>query len=142
MSLITSIIFSDGGQEALQEAKHYVQYVSKYVTVHEIVQSYKLYFRRKHETEPTSMRNINFSFSMNTANTMLRGHLEENHADKYVQVFKDNRWTMLLPRMWQMAMGEVSMGPPSEPGSHPCSEFSCQMFLQHIINFIIADNQV
>jgi hypothetical protein len=87
---MTSIIFSGGGREALQEAKHYVQYASKYVTVHEIVQSYKLYFRRKHETEPTSMRNINFSFSVNTANATLCGHLEEHHADEYVQVCKDN----------------------------------------------------
>ena len=138
---MTSIIFSDGGREASQEAKHYVQYVSKYVTVHEIVQSYKLYFRRKHETEPTSMRNINFSFSVNTANTTLCGHLEKHHTDKYVQVCKDNGWRMLLPRMQQMAMGKVSMGLPSEPGSHPHLEFSHQTFLQHIINFVVVDNQ-
>ena len=79
---------------------------------------------------------------MNTANTTLCGHLEKHHAYEYMQICKDNEWRMLLLRMRQMAMGEVSTGPPSEPGSHPCSEFFRQMFLQHIINFIVADDQV
>jgi len=86
------------------------------------------------------MRNINFSFSVNTANATLHGHLEKHHADEYMQVCKDNGWKILLPKMWQMT--EASTGPPSEPGFHTHSEFSRQMFLQHIINFVVADDQV
>ena len=87
------------------------------------------------------MAGTNFTFSVNTSNALLHGHLEKYHTDEYVQVCKDNRWPVLLPKLWQQ-ITKVSIGSSGDPDGWPCPEFSRQTFLCHIINFIVADDQV
>jgi hypothetical protein len=87
------------------------------------------------------MTSTNFTFFVNTSNAPLRGHLEKYHTDEYVQVCKDNRWPALLPKLWQK-ITEASIGSSSDPDGQPHPKFSRQTFLHHIINFIVADDQV
>ena len=87
------------------------------------------------------MTSTNFTFFVNTSNAPLRGHLEKYHTDEYVQVCKDNRWSVLLLKL-QQQITEASIGSSSDPDGRPRPEFSRQTFLRHIINFIVADDQV
>jgi hypothetical protein len=86
------------------------------------------------------MKNINFTFSPNTANTTLRSHIERLHLDEHVRICKARGWSMLLPKQKQQVT-EANTGQPRDPGA-PRSQFSRQTFLEHIIHFIVADDQV
>ena len=88
------------------------------------------------------MTNTNFTFSPNTGNATLQLHLERHHTDEYVRICGEKGWPIKLTKMRQEQTAEVSIGQADTQGSLPRPKFSRQTFLRHIINFIIADDQV
>lgn len=73
----------------------------------------------------------------------MRNHLQD-HYDEYMQGVADRRWENQLPGVRaaiieaERAQGAGAQG----QGGARRSQFSKESFLQHIINFIIADDQV
>lgn len=88
------------------------------------------------------MTNINFKFSPTTANATLRSHLEKFHADEYVRICREKRWPIMLAKMRQEQSAGASADRGGVQGSNPRPPFSRQTFLHHIINFIVANDQV
>ena len=84
--------------------------------------------RERSLTEPT----VKYEYSDSTANGNLRAHLLRAHNEEYLRVSKEKGW--------------VVPSAPSEagvPGSGVFrAKFTQQAFVEHLVNFIIADNQV
>jgi hypothetical protein len=74
----------------------------------------------------------NYSFSVNTSNPNLRGHLERTHAHEYMRMVEEGKWRNQLPSRKQI---EVNNVPTRQP-------FSRAAFLRCLVNFIVADDQV
>lgn len=84
---------------------------------------------------------INFTFSPSTGNSTLRSHLEKLHTDEYERVCAANGMTTKRARMEQLTT-DASLGPPGNLDGPPRPQFTRQTFLRHIINFVVADDQV
>lgn len=84
---------------------------------------------------------INFTFSSTTGNSTLRKHLVKAHEDEYEQFCAANGMTTQRARMEQLT-ADASTGPPGDPDGRPRAQFSRQTFLHHIVNFVVADDQV
>jgi hypothetical protein len=84
---------------------------------------------------------INFTFSSTTGNSTLRKHLVKEHEDEHERVCAANGMTTQRARMEQLT-ADASTGPPHDPDGRPRPQFSRQTFLRHIINFVVADDQV
>ena len=85
---------------------------------------------------------INFKFSSTTGNSTLRKHLVRQHEDEYERVCEANGMTTERAKMEQLIADAASTGPPGDPDGRPRAQFSRQTFLHHIINFVVADDQV
>jgi hypothetical protein len=91
--------------------------------------------RKRSEESPGSVT-ISFRFSPNTSNTTLRKHLDlKQHRDEYLRLHKERGWNSQLDSM--KAAGTVPT--PEAPSLAPFSQMS---FLDHLRDFIIADDQV
>lgn len=81
-------------------------------------------------------------YSYTTANSNLRNHLEAEHKEEYLRVCEEKGWEMQLPKLKLQRLNAAaadSFGDRSEPSR---STFTKELFLQHLINFITADDQV
>ncbi|KAI0290316.1 hypothetical protein BC826DRAFT_970521 [Russula brevipes] len=79
---------------------------------------------------------INFQFSAKTANSTLRVHLDRNHKVEYLRLHKERGWKSQLKSMED---AETESTPVSEV---PSDVFSLETFLDHLVRFIVADDQV
>jgi hypothetical protein len=94
--------------------------------------------RKRSEESPGSV-DVSFRFSSTTSNTTLRKHLDTpQHIDEYLRLHKARGWTSQLDSM-KKAAGTVPT-PVSEAQS--LAPFSQKSFLDHLRDFIIADDQV
>jgi hypothetical protein len=98
-------------------------------------------YRKASDADPAAWKGKNFKFSRNTANGTLRTHLEKFHADEYIQLAQQNGWRMLLPKRRAEAASTQGIG-TSEQGNKQQIAFSQKEFLRHLVNFIVADDQV
>jgi len=78
----------------------------------------------------------NFRFSNKTSNSTLWEHLGGNHKDEYLRLHKARGWTSQLE---SMKLAGTVPAPVSEAALAP---FSQKSFLDHLWDFIIADDQV
>jgi hypothetical protein len=78
------------------------------------------------------------SYAATTSNSTLRNHLEKAHKDEYLRVCSAKGWKNQLPS------SKASSEAPSEsrPGSGKRTPFSAKVFLDWLVKFIIADDQV
>ncbi|EDR00032.1 uncharacterized protein LACBIDRAFT_334520 [Laccaria bicolor S238N-H82] len=74
------------------------------------------------------------SFSASTSNNPLRNHLLSRHKDIYLQKCCEMRWKV-------PALESETGTPPASGRGTQRSPFSQNTFLQHLLNFIIADDQ-
>jgi hypothetical protein len=75
------------------------------------------------------------SFSAATSNGPLRNHLLSRHKDAYLQKSREMGWK--IPAL------ENETGTAPAPGRETQRPpFSQKAFIQHLLNFIVADDQV
>jgi hypothetical protein len=78
-----------------------------------------------------------FEFSPISSNTTLRKHLGRHHKDEYITICSSNGWKNQLP-------GNTVPASVSGPGALNANReiYSDDAFLQKIVNWIVADDQV
>lgn len=79
---------------------------------------------------------VKFDYSSSTSTSTLRKHLMKKHEKEFVEACVKFNWDVPQPQS-DGNMGPISSAPL--PGREP---FSSEALLKHIINFIIADDQV
>ena len=77
-----------------------------------------------------------FEFSSNSSNTTLRKHLAKHHRDEYIGICS-NSWRNQLPGITVPASVTITVAPGTTRES-----YSNDAFLQKIVNWIVADDQV
>ena len=94
---------------------------------------------RKRSLSDPSFRG-NFQFSAGTSNSSLRCHLDSKHKDEYLLLHLAKGWKNELASM----KTTISIASLSNPGSEvqPRVPFSRRSLLDHLLDFIIADDQV
>ncbi|EDR08984.1 uncharacterized protein LACBIDRAFT_296634 [Laccaria bicolor S238N-H82] len=75
------------------------------------------------------------SFSASTSNGPLRNHLLSRHKDPYLQKCLEMRW-----KVPALASETGTASAPPEHGTHR-PPFSQEALIQHLLNFIVADDQ-
>jgi hypothetical protein len=92
--------------------------------------------REKHTSSPNPPR---YEFSLSSSNTTLRGHLQREHKDDYIHVCQGKGWkNQLLSTKFESEAGSE----PSAGAGRFRTAFSSKAFMEHLINFIVADDQV
>ena len=79
-----------------------------------------------------------YIFSGKTSNTSLRPHLEKYHCSPYMQMKALHGWPTNLPGQ----ASQMTTGATPAQVIRPTDVFSEQTFHRHLINFIVADDQV
>ena len=67
---------------------------------------------------------------------MLHTHLERLHKTEYLELCKANSWEMQLPKMKEIQVSAV------RGDNVPCLQFSHSTFVQGLVRFIVADDQI
>jgi len=94
---------------------------------------------RKRALSDPSYR-VNFQFSASTSTSTLRVHLDHEHKDEYLRLHLARGWTTVLPSMKATDNADTVPNPGSKAQSRV--PFSQEAFLEHLVNFIIASDQV
>jgi len=81
-----------------------------------------------------------YVYSTTTGTSSLRYHLHKFHHDEYKRLCNEKGWINQLPGAQRKGAGN----PESAPGLQAQSRtpFSQKGFLDHLVNFIVADDQV
>ncbi|KIL57978.1 hypothetical protein M378DRAFT_188346 [Amanita muscaria Koide BX008] len=91
------------------------------------------------ETNPGALEGVRWKYSENTGTSPLRVHLENHHAAEYIQICHEKGWPMLLPKKRKELEAQAAAMTDNHQSERPT--FSHQVFLEHLINFIVADDQ-
>jgi hypothetical protein len=101
----------------------------------------------KYGTDKSTLPNgvANFFYGPKTGNTNLRRHLHQVHSDEYDKVVLLNKWTYKLST--QTCDASTQSGDASTHNAHnkrdrQLPSFSPASFLEHLVCFIVADDQV
>jgi hypothetical protein len=70
----------------------------------------------------------------------LRGHLERYHEEEYLKAAQDNGWTIMLPS-W-LKKEKLKHDTALQEANASRVSFTPEIFLQHLVNWIVADDQV
>jgi hypothetical protein len=94
---------------------------------------------RKHSLSDPSFQG-SFQFSAGTSGSSLRSHLDTEHKVEYLRVHLAKGWKNELPSI----KAAKSVATVSNSGSEvqPCVPFTWQSLVDHLVDFIIADDQV
>lgn len=82
-----------------------------------------------------------YTYSHTTSTTSLRPHIERNHLDYYLSIYKEKGWAIQLPGLVSQARSQ-SAKEASASQVRRSGEFSQQKFHEHLLKFIVADDQV
>jgi hypothetical protein len=96
--------------------------------------------REKYGTDRSTLPDdvANFIYGPKTGNTNLRRHLYLVHPDEYDKAVKDHKWTFRLSTETR----EPSTQDPRNVRNREVPPFSPAAFLEHLVRFIVADDQV
>lgn len=98
--------------------------------------------RKEKDADPVEWDKVNYNlkywYSKTTSTTSLRPHLARHHADLYLRLAKERGWEVQLPGYRSQAQSQAA----SDASAPPLVQFSEERFQQHLLNFIIADDQV
>jgi len=98
--------------------------------------------REAREADPSKWSSsIYYEYSQKTSTTSLRPHIEKYHLEPYLILAKENGWKILLPRLISQARSQATNEATTSWGERSI-KFDENTFHQHLLNFIIADNQV
>jgi hypothetical protein len=101
----------------------------------------------KYGTDKSTLPNgvANFFYGPKTRNTNLRRHLHQVHSDEYDKVVLLNKWTYKLSTQTRDAStqsGDASTHNAHNKRDRQLPSFSPASFLEHLVRFIVADDQV
>jgi hypothetical protein len=82
----------------------------------------------------------NATYKASTGYTALRGHLERHHEEEYLKACQENGWKVLLPT-W-LKKEKATLDATLQEVHSNRVPFTQDEFLQHLVNWIIADDQV
>jgi hypothetical protein len=82
----------------------------------------------------------NATYKPSTGYTALRGHLEHHHKDEYLKACQENGWKVMLPS-W-LKKEKATHDATLQEAQASRVPFSTEEFLQHLVNWIVADDQV
>ena len=83
----------------------------------------------------------NFIYAPKTRNTNLRRHLHVIHAEEYDKAVTENKWTYKLSTH-QSQTGDASTHSARNNRDHELPSFSPAVFLELLVRFVVADDQV
>lgn len=70
----------------------------------------------------------------------MRGHIERYHEDEYLKACQDNGWRVMLPSLLKKEKAAREVALQGLPATR--TTFTSEKFLQHLIDWIISDDQV
>jgi hypothetical protein len=70
----------------------------------------------------------------------LHGHLEHHHKEEYLKVCQGSGWKVMLQTWLKKEKATLDTALQEAQGS--CVSFTPEEFLEHLVNWIVADNQV
>jgi hypothetical protein len=82
-----------------------------------------------------------YKYSPNTSNTALRPHIELRHVSLYTQLAKAYGWKIQLQGLMR-SQSALTDNAASPANSQREDKFSQRSFHEHLVNFIVADDQV
>ena len=91
---------------------------------------------RKQSTD----KGLSSSYSATTSNTTLRHHLDKVHKNEYLRISSTKGWKTQLPS--SRATSEAPSDSQSGSNGQFRTPFSAKALLNHLVEFIIADDQV
>lgn len=95
--------------------------------------------RQAKEADPSNWSSrIRYEYSQKTSTTSLRPHIEKYHLELYLTLAKEKGWKILLPGLVSQARSNEAA---TSQGERP-DTFNESTFHQHLLNFIVADDQV
>jgi len=80
----------------------------------------------------------NFIYGLKTGNTNLRRHLYQLHSEEYNNAIVQHKWTYKL----SSEMGDTSTVNARNQHDRGIPSFSLVAFVEHLVRFIVADDQV
>jgi len=83
---------------------------------------------------------INYSYSKTTSTTCLRPHIENYHLKLYLLLAQKHGWKHSLPGLVSQARSKAASDASGSRVRR--GEFTEERFHEHLINFIVADDQV
>lgn len=97
-----------------------------------------------HQKDPKKAVTIKFHFSPHTSNPSLRCHLDNHHRKAYEIFCKENKYPNQLPSFKHIsaAGGQAALDDAGRSDLRPRMKFSAPHFIKHLVNFIVADDQV
>jgi hypothetical protein len=102
----------------------------------------KITHRKAKEADPASWPSkIHYEYSPNTSNTSLRPHIQKHHLDLFLRLAKEKGWTIQLPGLVSQSRSQAANEAAASQVRQP-EKFDEKTFHQHLVNFIIADDQV
>lgn len=97
--------------------------------------------REAKEADPSKwLSSTRYEYSQKTSTTSLRPHVEKYHLELYKTLAKQKGWKILLPGLLSQARSQATNEATSQ-GERP-DKFDERTFHQHLLNFIVADDQV
>jgi hypothetical protein len=84
-------------------------------------------------------------YALSSGYSSLRVHLENKHKVEYLRLCREEGWRNQLPTAVKAAKASLAASRSQDPsGRHDVQRqpFSQHTFIQHLINFIVADDQV
>lgn len=119
--------------------------VCKYVSLHyQLACCLKFNFlnRAALDADPGKWdRKVNYLYSSKSSTTTLRPHIEKYHLPIYLVEQKARGWKILLPGLVSQARSQATSTTELHQGEVR-DKFSEAAFHRHLINFIVADDQV
>jgi hypothetical protein len=96
-------------------------------------------FRDHHESNPTIPK-WKYDYKPGQGYQGLRGHLERYHKAEYLKACQENGWRVMLPTWLKKEKAAREVALQDLPSAR--TSFTPEKFLQHLINWIVADVQV
>ena len=98
--------------------------------------------REAREADPSKwLSSIHYEYSKKTLTTSLRPHIEKHHLKHYLTLAKKNGWKILLLELVSQARSQATN--EAATSQHERSiKFDENTFHQHLLNFIVTDDQV
>jgi hypothetical protein len=81
-----------------------------------------------------------YTYSAKTSTSTLRVHLDKHHRKEYLRLCEEKGWKNQLPS--SKSGGGVNSETPQASQSQPRTKFTQEGFLEHLVKFIVATNQV
>lgn len=102
----------------------------------------KIVIRPIHDADPSKWPNSKtYIYSKNTSSSSLCPHIEKYHLDLFKTLAQERGWKIYLPGLVSQANSQANAEAGGVASNQP-DNFNEQSFHQHLLNFIVADDQV